>query len=360
LTRGIGKIFRIAAAGLGGSLLVLASAASAESPAAEQTSQRETLRASAEQIFGALPSEVRNKANPITGAKIDLGRMLYYETRLSKNQQISCNSCHKLDEFGVDNEPTSPGHRGQRGNRNSPTVYNAALHLAQFWDGRAADVEEQAKGPILNPVEMAMAGEAEVIALLGTIPGYAALFQKAFPDDADPMTYDNLARAIGAFERMLLTPSRFDDFGAGELEALSDEELAGLESFIATGCPTCHMGPAIGGSLYQKLGLVHPYETEDTGRQALTGNEADRFFFKVPSLRNVEMTGPYFHDGSIEDLGEAVRLMAWHQLGRELSEQDQGSIVMFLKSLTGRVDAQFIAPPQLPASSPETPAPEPN
>ena len=285
-----------------------------------EASQREALQARAEQIFGALPSEVASETNPITEPKVELGRMLYYEPRLSKNHDISCNSCHLLDAYGVDNEPTSPGHRGQRGGRNSPTVYNAALHLSQFWDGRAADVEEQAKGPILNPIEMAMPGEAEVVAVLESIPGYEPLFQQAFPDDSDPIRYDNIARAIGAFERRLVTPSRFDDFVAGDLDALNDAELAGLETFLDTGCTVCHMGPAIGGQLYQKLGLVHPYETSDAGRYDVTGRDADRFFFKVPSLRNIAETHPYFHDGSIAELNEAVRLMAWHQLGRELSD----------------------------------------
>ncbi len=347
-----------------GRLLVFAIATSvyAEPSSTEEmgdASQREVVRVRAEKIFGALPSEVASETNPITEAKVELGRMLYYEPRLSKNQDISCNSCHALDGFGVDNERTSPGHRGQRGGRNSPTVFNAALHLAQFWDGRAADVEEQAKGPILNPIEMAMAGEAEVVSLLESIPGYAPLFRRAFPEDSDPIRYDNLARAIGAFERRLVTPSRFDDFAAGDLTALSDAEFAGLESFLGTGCTACHMGPALGGQLYQKLGLVHPYQTHDTGRHALTGKDSDRYFFKVPSLRNVAETAPYFHDGSIPELNEAVRLMAWHQLGRKLSDQDTAAIVTFLRSLTGRIDPRLIEPPALPASGSETPAPDP-
>jgi cytochrome c peroxidase len=331
------------------------------SPAAISfATRRENLRVRAEQLFGTLPLAVVSEENPITLAKVKLGRMLYYDPRLSKSQAISCNSCHKLDAFGVDGEPTSPGHRGQRGARNSPTVYNAALHVAQFWDGRAPDVEEQAKGQILNPIEMAMPSEASVVGLLESIPGYAPLFRAAFPDDPRPISYDNIARAIGAFERRLITPSRFDDFVGGNASALNQKELAGLEVFLDTGCPTCHAGPALGGHQYQKLGVVHAYETQDGGREQVTGKVADRFFFKVPSLRNVAETGPYFHDGGVPELAEAVRLMAWHQLGRELSKKDTQAIVTFLRSLTGRVNAELIARPELPAAGPETPAPDPS
>ncbi len=321
---------------------------------------RAALREQASQIFGVLPAEVPNEANPVTDAKVTLGRALYYDARLSKNHDIACNSCHQLDSFGVDGEATSPGHKGQRGDRNSPTVYNAALHLAQFWDGRAADVEAQAKGPVTNPIEMALARPADAEAVLRSIPGYAPLFAAAFPGEEQPVSFENMARAIGAFERRLTTPGRFDRFLQGDDEALSDAEVKGLETFLASGCTTCHMGPAMGGTMYQKLGLVHPYETEDVGREKVTGNEADRRSFKVPSLRNVAETGPWFHDGSLKDLGEVVRVMAWHQLGRELSEEEQTSIVAFLRALTGEVDATLVAKPELPESGPDTPAPDPS
>ncbi|MDJ0788117.1 MAG: cytochrome c peroxidase [Myxococcota bacterium] len=309
---------------------------------------REALRERAAQTFGVLPAEVPNPANPANDARIDLGRLLYYETRLSLAQDLSCNSCHMLDRFGADGEPTSPGHEGQRGDRNSPTVYNAALHVTQFWDGRAADVEEQAKGPILNPVEMAMPSEEEVVKRLSAVPAYVELFGKAFPGEEEPLSYDNLAKAIGAFERRLTTPGKLDAFIGGELDALSDAEAAGLAGFMDTGCTTCHAGAALGGQLYQKIGLVHPYETEDTGREKVTGNAADRYFFKVPSLRNTAETGPWFHDGSITDLAEAVRLMGWHQLGQKLDDQQVGEIVSFLEALTGEVDATYVAKPKLP------------
>ena len=320
----------------------------------------EALRATAASIFGVLPAVAVNAANPLTPEKVDLGRMLYYDPRLSKNHDISCNSCHLLASFGQDAEPTSPGHRGQRGGRNSPTVYNAALHVSQFWDGRAVDVEEQAKGPVLNPIEMAMPSEAAVVAVLNSIPGYVDAFAAAFPEDPEPLNYDNMARAIGAFERNLLTPGRFDEFLQGDVDKLSDTELAGLETFIETGCITCHMGPLVGGSVYQKLGLVKVYETDDQGRFELTGVEADRMVFKVPSLRNIAETGPYLHDGSIVTLEQVVSIMAEHQLGKTLSAEENASIRAFLAALTGEVDESYVAKPTLPESGPDTPAPDPS
>ena len=313
----------------------------------------------AKALFGSLPLEAPNPANPVTEAKITLGRTLYYDARLSKNHDVSCNSCHQLDRFGVDGEPTSQGHKGQRGERNSPTTLNAALHLAQFWDGRAADVEAQAKGPILNPVEMAMPSEAAVVGVLDSIPGYAPLFAAAFPGEAKPISYDNLTRAIGAFERRLITPAPLDRFIAGDANALSEAQLAGLVRFVDTGCTTCHVGSAVGGGMYQKLGLVKPYPTTDPGREKVTGNPADHAVFKVPSLRNVPKTGPYFHDGSVKTLPEAVRLMARHQLGKELDDQSVNEIVSFLGALVGTVDTKYVAKPALPPNGPKTPKPDP-
>ena len=333
---------RLGALGAG----ALALAALLAAPA--QADRRADLQTRAKAVLGVLPAEVPNPENPFTQEKIDLGRMLYYDTRLSINEKLSCNTCHDLARFGVDNEPTSPGHEGKRGERNSPTVYNAALHVAQFWDGRAKDLEEQAKGPVLNPVEMGMPDADYVVRVLRGIPGYAPLFAAAFPGEAEPIVYDNVARAIAAFERKLMTPSRFDDFLNGQLDALSEAELDGLQTFLDVGCPTCHQGPAVGGMMFQKLGLVHPYETKDLGRYEVTKNEADKYFFKVPSLRNIAMTGPYFHDGSVATLEEAIRLMGWHQLGRELTPEQIASIKTFLESLTGRIDEKYVAQPALP------------
>jgi cytochrome c peroxidase len=328
--------------------------------AAEPAIDYDALRTRAAAVFGALPAEASNPDNPVTPAKVELGRILYYDTRLSKNHDVSCNTCHLLDRFGVDGLPTSTGHREQRGGRNAPTVYNAALHIAQFWDGRAADVEEQAKGPVLNPIEMAMASEEAAIAVLESIPDYAQLFAAAFPEDESPITYDNMARAIGAFERKLLTPSPFDAFIAEDDSALSGAQLAGLDAFVSSGCTACHQGAAIGGGLYQKLGVVKPYPTEDPGRAKITGHEADRQVFKVPSLRNIAETGPYLHDGSIQQLDEMIRIMDEYQLGISVDDVQVGAILAFLDSLTGTLDLELIAKPALPSSGPDTPAPDPS
>ncbi|MCC6558370.1 MAG: cytochrome-c peroxidase [Polyangiaceae bacterium] len=311
-------------------------------------------------VFKVIPAKFETDKNEITEEKVKLGRMLYYEPRLSKNHDISCNSCHDLAGYGVDNKPFSPGHKGQLGGRNSPTVYNAGGHIAQFWDGRAATLEDQAKGPILNPVEMAMPDEKKVIEVLKSIPDYVKLFKEAFPKDKEPLTYDNLAKAIGAFERQLVTPSRFDKFLGGDAKALTREEQAGFAKFIKLGCPTCHTGAAVGGTTFQKLGLVKPYpDLKDNGRFEATKDEKDKFYFRVPSLRNVEKTSPYFHDGSLKTLDEVVRKMAWHQLGVELKDDEAKSLVTFLKSLTGELPADYIKKPDLPPGGPKTPKPDP-
>ena len=310
--------------------------------------------------FKPLPAVMESKDNSITGAKVDLGRMLYYEKRLSKNHNISCNSCHGLDNYGVDGARFSTGHKGQKGGRNAPTVYNAALHIAQFWDGRAPDVEAQAKGPILNPLEMAMPDEAYVTNTVKSIPGYVDAFEKAFPADSTPITYNNLARAIGAFERKLVTPSRFDRFLQGDASALTSAEKAGLKRFTEVGCTQCHRGAGIGGRRYRKLGYLKPWPNlTDEGRSAITQSEADKYVFKVPSLRNIEKTGPYLHDGSIRSLDKTVAMMAEYQLGEKLSDEEVSSIVTFLKALTGKVPADYIKEPKLPGSGPKTPKPDP-
>ncbi len=333
--------------------------AGTDAPAGPQTGEAAALAQQARDVFGMLP-DAPVAADATARARVDLGRALYYDPRLSKGQEISCNSCHLLDKFGQDGLPTSPGHQGQLGDRNSPTTFNAALHVAQFWDGRAADVEEQATGPVMNPVEMAMVSEDQVVVVLGSMPGYVEMFAAAFPGEEQPISLANAGVAIGAFERGLVTPGPFDDFMAGDLDALSAQQQQGLRTFIATGCITCHNGATVGGTMFQKLGLVKPYETEDTGRFKVTGKEADRYVFKVPSLRNVAETGPWFHDGSIASLDEMVRIMGRHQLGRELQDGEVRDIVAFLGSLTGTVDAQYVAAPELPESSDATPAPDPS
>ena len=306
-------------------------------------------------MFQPIMEAAENPENPLTDAKVDLGRMLYYDTRLSKNRTVSCNSCHDLASFGDDGLATSKGIDAQLGGRSAPTVYNAAIHIAQFWDGRAADVEAQAVGPILNPIEMGMPDEAYVLRVLKSIPGYVEAFAKAFPEDPESVTYANVGKAIGAFERKLMTPSKFDDFLKGDEKALTDAEKHGLNLFVTTGCTVCHNGMGVGGHLYQKLGLVKEWPTKDLGRFAATKNEADKYFFKVPSLRNITETAPYLHDGSIASLEEMVAKMAEYQLGRTISAEDTKAIVAFLGSLKGRVDENYIKKPELPADGPDTP-----
>jgi cytochrome c peroxidase len=311
------------------------------------------------QLFGPLPEVMTSEKNPETDAKVALGRMLYYERRLSKSQQISCNTCHKLNQYGVDGEPTSGGHKGQKGDRNSPTVYNAAGQFAQFWDGRAADVEEQAKGPVMNPVEMAMPSEKVVAAMLKSMPEYVDAFKQAFPEDKDPVTVDNMAMAIGAFERKLVTPSRWDKFLRGDKSALTDEEKAGFNTFVRSGCQTCHSGVLVGGSLFQKLGAAKPWpDTSDPGREKVTKNEADRMVFKVPSMRNIEKTAPYYHDGRVRTLEQAISLMALHQVDEKLTDAQVQSIAAWLKTLTGDIPADYIKEPALPKSTAKIPKPD--
>lgn len=302
--------------------------------------------------FGVLPAMVESPDNPLTEEKIALGRALYNETRISAGKDLSCNSCHRLDAYGVDGEKTSPGHKKQRGARNSPTVYNAAGHFAQFWDGRAKNVEEQATGPIMNPVEMAMPDEKAVVTELRNAK-YEERFKKAFPGDKDPLTLANVGKAIAAFERKLMTPSRWDKFLAGDRSALTAAEKAGFKKFTDTGCNSCHSGPYMGGAMYQKLGVARPWpSTDDPGRFAVTKQETDRMTFKVPSLRNIQKTAPYFHDGSVATLEEAIKKMGAHQLGKDLSDADVASIATFLGALTGELPKAYIASPAAGAPSP--------
>jgi cytochrome c peroxidase len=298
------------------------------------------------EAFGQLPTSMATAANPTTAARVALGRKLYYDTRLSLDSTVSCNSCHLLGVYGVDHRSVSLGVRAQTGTRNAPSVFNAAGQLAQFWDGRAPTVEEQAKGPIVNPVEMAMPGGDAVAQRLRAVAEYRAEFATAFPGEAEPVTYDNVGVAIGAFERGLVTPSRWDAFQAGDTAALTPAERRGLNTFASLGCPACHRGPYVGGEMYEKAGLVEPWpEQDDQGRYEVTHRRADRMVFKVPSLRNVEQTAPYFHDGRVATLEEAVRRMGRYQLGRELGEAQVTAVVAWLKSLTGAVPESYITPP---------------
>jgi cytochrome c peroxidase len=279
---------------------------------------------------------------------ITLGRMLFYEPRLSINGQMSCNTCHGLNNYGMDGLRFSFGHTGNPVGRNAPTVYNAALHISQFWDGRAVDVEEQAKGPILAGGEMGMPSPEFVVNALKAIPAYRPYFEAAFPGESDPITYDHVGQAIGAFERRLMTPGRFDAYLAGDKTALTEREQRGLALFIQNGCVACHNGPALGGGMYARLGASEPYVTNDLGRYNVTQAEADKYMFKVPGLRNIAVTGPYLHDGSIPTLESMVQLMVRHQLGKELTTSQVDDIVTFLRSLTGELPGEYTAMPELP------------
>ena len=292
--------------------------------------------------FQPLEATAESAHNPRTLAKIALGRRLFHEKRISAKNDLSCNSCHDLQRSGVDGQASSIGFEGQRGDRNAPTVLNAAASFTQFWDGRSADVEEQAKGPILNPGEMGMKNGEEVVTRLKALPGYPAAFHEAFPAEADPIRYDNVGKAIGAFERGLMTPGRWDRFLAGDRAALTRPEKEGLKTFLNSGCMVCHTGPLLGGSMFERVGVVEPWPNQkDTGRMMVTHATADRMMFKVPTLRNVEKTAPYFHDGSVATLEAAVRAMGKHQLGLDLTPAEVGSMVVWLKSLTGEVPSSY-------------------
>jgi cytochrome c peroxidase len=289
-------------------------------------------------IFGTIPEKMPGSEGD-TPELVELGKKLYFETALSGDNTQSCNSCHNVldKKGGVDNEPTSKGIAGKNGDRNSPTVLNAGFHLAQFWDGRAKDLVEQAKGPILNPVEMAMPSEKAVEDKIAATGNYKDLFEKVFPNDTKKLSYDNIAKAIAAFERTLRTSDRFDDFQKGNYKALTQQEIDGLDKFITSGCTSCHNGPLLGGNSYRKMGERNPYENkEDLGRFNLTKQEYDKYVFKVPSLRNIALTAPYFHDGKASTLEEAVKQMGHLQLGLNLDDKEVASIVTFLKALTDK------------------------
>jgi cytochrome c peroxidase len=297
--------------------------------------------------FRPLPASFEDPANVRTRDKVDLGRQLFFDARLSRDGTVACASCHDLSKYGVDGKATSVGVGAQHGTRNAPTVLNAAGLFAQFWDGRAATVELQAKGPILNPIEMAMTDGARVVATIKQIPGYARSFQRAFPDEADPLTFDNIANAIGAFERGLVTPGRWDQFLLGDREALTLPEKEGLKTFLNLGCMVCHTGPLLGGSMFERAGAVEPWPNQqDKGRLQVTHLPADAMMFKVPTLRNVEKTAPYFHDGSASTLHDAIQMMGKHQLGIELSEREIGSISAWMHCLTGDIAASYVAKPK--------------
>ncbi len=288
---------------------------------------------------------------------VELGKKLYFDPRLSKSGFISCNSCHNLSMGGTDNIPTSIGDKWQQGPINAPTVLNSSLNVAQFWDGRAADLKEQAGGPIANPGEMGFT-HTLAVGVLQSIPAYVREFNQVF--GTDKVDIDKVTLAIAEFEKTLVTPnSRFDQWLLGKKDALSADEQAGYKLFKESGCVACHNGPAVGGASFQKMGVVAPYKSTGgaEGRSAVTGKDVDRFNFKVPTLRNVEMTYPYFHDGAVNTLPEAVDVMGRLQLGKNFTKDENAKVVAFLRTLTG--DQPSFMMPILPPSADATPRPTP-
>jgi cytochrome c peroxidase len=308
-------------------------------------------------LLAAEPISPIRPVQDINLAQVELGKKLYFDPRLSKSGFISCNSCHNLSMGGTDNLRTSIGHNWQEGPINSPTVLNSSLNVAQFWDGRAADLKEQAGGPIANPGEMA-ASHTLAVGVLESIPEYVTEFKQVF--GTDKITIDEVTTAIAEFEKTLVTPnSRFDRWLLGEQDAITAAELEGYQIFKTSGCVACHNGEAVGGNSFQKMGVVEAYKTDSTaiGMAGVTGKDADRFMFKVPTLRNAELTYPYFHDGAAQTLAEAVEIMGRLQLGKKFTEEENAKIVAFLKTLTGD-QPQFLMP-VLPPSTDKTPPPKP-
>ena len=309
---------------------------------------------------GVLADEPIRPIEPVKEINLalaELGKKLYFDPRLSKSGFISCNSCHNLSMGGTDNLKTSIGDHWQQGPINAPTVLNSSLNLAQFWDGRAADLKAQAGGPIANPGEMAFT-HTLAVSLLESIPQYVTEFKLVFGSEG--IDIDKVTDAIAEFEKTLVTPnSRFDQWLLGNQDALTEKELAGYDLFKSSGCTACHNGPAVGGNSFQKMGVVEPYTSTSPaeGMSAVTGKDADRFKFKVPTLRNVEMTYPYFHDGEAATLTEAVDVMGRLQLGKKFSDEENARIVAFLKTLTG--DQPTFLLPILPPSTDATPKPTP-
>ncbi len=308
--------------------------------------------------FAPLPAAMPSVANPATPEKVSLGRMLFFEPRISGDQKVACNTCHDLARAGTDGRPTSAGVLKHFGTRNTPTVFNAVGNFAQFWDGRSSTLELQVKGPILNAAEMGAESAAYVARVLSSIPEYVDAFRKAFPGDPDPVNLGNAALSIAAFERLLLTPSRWDRYLGGDRGALSDVEKNGFMTFVQKGCDTCHRGALLGGHEFRKLGARKDWPNRtDLGREAITKDRADRMMFKVPSLRNVSKTAPYLHDGSIADLETAIIKMGEHQCGKKITFIEARAIAAWLESLSGEPPFELLKSPVLPGSTPATPKP---
>jgi cytochrome c peroxidase len=332
--------------------LLLASTAVAQDP----------LMQKAQKFFKPIAADAPAlKSNPSNPGKVELGRMLFFDPRLSSSWLISCNTCHNLSLGGVDMLETSIGHGWQKGPRNSPTVLNAVFNIAQFWDGRARDLKEQAMGPVQAAVEMNSSPD-RTVKTLNSIPGYVEKFRQAFPGEAKPVTFENMARAIESFEATLITPrSRFDQYLTGKADAINAGEKKGLELFLAKGCVNCHTGVNLGGTGYFPFGVVEKPGADilprtDKGRFEVTRTASDEYVFKSPSLRNIELTAPYFHSGKVWDLRQAVEVMGSAQLGATLDNTETQAIVSFLRTLTG--DQPRVEYPVLPPHTQETPLPD--
>lgn len=314
----------------------------------------------AKELFQALPT-IEAQVAKVSAESVELGKMLYFDPRLSSSWLVSCNSCHQVGMGGVDSQETSIGHGWNKGPRNAPTVLNSVFNLAQFWDGRAPDLKEQAKGPVQAAVEMNNQPE-KVIQTLKSMPGYVARFEKAFPGSKDPVTFENMAKAIADFESTLITPdSPFDQFLKGDANALSAQAKQGLTLFMDKGCSGCHNGINVGGGMYQPFGVVERPGADilppgDKGRFAVTKTLSDEYVYKVPSLRNVALTAPYFHSGKVWSLKQAVGVMGAAQLGIKISDSEADNIVAFLQSLTGK--QPNVTMPILPAITTATPGPQ--
>jgi cytochrome c peroxidase len=314
----------------------------------------EALMNRAKAIFGPLPASMPSPDNPITPEKVKLGSVLFWEPRISVDGTVSCAKCHPPGLYAVDGLRKSVGNHCKENPRNDPTILNAAAQISEHWIGNRTSVEDQAKQALIGPPSYGMPNYASVEKVLKGMKGYVAMFKAAFPGDKDPVTADNFAKAIGAFERTLVTPAPFDEFMQGMPGALTARQKQGLAAFMETGCMTCHFSPYVGGQMYQKFGVFEPYEkytksqSVDEGRFAVTKNPSDKFVFKVPVLRNVAETPPYFHDGSVDKLSDAVIIMAKIQLAKDLTQEQAGDIAAFLASLTGTIPDSILRVPVLP------------
>ncbi len=318
-------------------------------------SSDDELMKKAKDILGPLPASMPSDENPITREKVKLGNALFWEPRISIDGTVSCAKCHPISMYAADGLKKAIGNNCKVNPRNAPTVFNAAAQISEHWIGNRTSVEDQAKQAVIGPPAFGMPSYESVEKILRGMKGYVALFKAAFPGDKEPVNMDNFAKAVGAFERTLVTPGPFDEFVKGKATALTEQQKRGLKTFFDTGCMTCHFSPYVGGQMYQKFGVFEPYwkytksDPVDEGRFAVTKNPADKYVFKVPVLRNVAETPPYFHDGSVQKLEDAVMIMAKIQLMKDLTKEQAGDIVAFLKSLTGEIPEQAIKLPVLPS-----------